>query len=112
MRRPFSNISCETDLESSQLSASNTTVTAQPTGDYKDSVALGNVTVLGVTGQVSDVTLNGQPVTSGWSWDGTTNILSISGLSGLTSDGAWNSDWKLQWSVPGSGSGSSNASST
>lgn len=85
-------------------------MTAQPTGDYKDSVALGNVTVLGVTGQVSDVTLNGQALTSGWSWDGTTNILSISGLSSLTSEGAWNSDWTLRWSVSGSSNSSSGSS--
>lgn len=88
-------------------------MTAQPTGNYTDSVALGNVTVLGVTGQVSDVTLNGQPVTDGWSWDGATQILSITGLNNLTSNGTWNSNWELQWNVSGSesGSGSSNSSS-
>jgi alpha-glucosidase len=74
-------------------------VTVKPTGDYTDSVALGNITVLGVAGQVSDVKLNGEAVTEGWSWDSTTNILSISGLNSLTSNGTWNSDWELQWSV-------------
>ncbi|KAJ0122509.1 Alpha-glucosidase [Diaporthe amygdali] len=92
-----------------QLSASNTSVTAQPTGNYKDSVALANVTVLGVTGQVSNVTLNGQAVTSGWSWDSATNILSITGLENSTSDGAWNSKWELQWSLSNNGSGVSNS---
>lgn len=88
-------------------------MTAQPTGNYTDSVALGNVTVLGVTGQVSNVTLNGQSVTDGWSWDGATQILSITGLNNLTSNGTWNSNWELEWSVSGSGntSGSSNSSS-
>lgn len=78
-------------------------MTAQPTGNYTDSVALGNVTVLGVAGQVSNVTLNGQPLTDGWSWDSATNILSITGLNSLTSNGTWNSNWELQWgvSVPG-----------
>lgn len=90
-------------------------MTAQPTGNYTDSVALGNVTVMGVTGEVSNVTFNGQPVTNGWSWDGTTDILSIWGLNSLTSNGTWNSDWELQWSLSssrsGSGSSSSNGSS-
>lgn len=88
-------------------------MTAQPTGNYTDSVALGNVTVLGVTGEVSNVTLNGQSVTDGWSWDGATQILSITGLNNLTSNGTWNSNWDLQWSVSGSrnSSGSSNSSS-
>lgn len=86
-------------------------MTAQPNGSYTDSVALGNVTVLGVTGQVSDVTLNGQAVTDGWSWDGATQILSISGLNNLTSNGTWNSNWELSWSVSGSGSGSGSDSS-
>lgn len=74
-------------------------MTAQPTGNYTDSVALGNVTVLGVTGQVSNVTINGTPVTDGWSWDGATQVLSITGLNSLTSNGTWNSNWELQWSV-------------
>lgn len=87
-------------------------MTAQPTGNYTDSVALGNVTVLGVTGQVSDVTLNGQAVMDGWSWDGATQILSISGLSDLTSNGTWNSNWELQWSTSGSGSGSGSSNSS
>lgn len=88
-------------------------MTAQPTGNYTDSIALGNVTVLGVTGQVSNVTLNGQSVTDGWSWNGATQILSITGLNNLTSNGTWNSNWELQWSVSGSGnsSGPSNSSS-
>lgn len=60
---------------------------------------------MGVTGKVSNVTLNGQSVTDGWSWDGTTNILSIWGLNSLTSNGTWNSDWELQWSLSSSGSG-------
>lgn len=81
-------------------------MTAQPTGNYTDSVALGNITVLGVTGQVSDVTLNGQPVTDGWSWDGATQVLSITGLNTLTSNGTWNSNWELQWSGSDNGSGS------
>ena len=86
-------------------------MTAQPTGNYTDSVALGNVTILGVTNQVSDVTLNGQSVTNGWSWDSGTQVLSISGLNDLTSNGTWNSNWELQWSMSGNGSNPSNSSS-
>lgn len=86
-------------------------MTAQPTGNYTDSVPLGNVTVLGVAGEVSNVTLNGQSVTDDWSWDGATQILSISGLSNLTSNGTWNSNWELKWGMSGSGSGSGSGSS-
>lgn len=84
-----------------QLSASNTSVAARPSGNFTDTIPLANVTVLGVPQQVSNVTLNGQAVTDGWSWNSATHVLSITGLDGLTSDGAWNSDWELRWALSG-----------
>lgn len=84
---------------------------AQPSGNFTDSIPLANVTVLGVPQQVSSVTLNGEPVTDGWSWDHATQVLSITGLDSLTSKGAWNSDWELKWTLSDSASGSSGSSS-
>lgn len=100
-----------------QLSATNYSITAQPSGNFADTNSLGNVTVLGVAGEVSNVSLNGQAINSGWTWDSNTNVLSLTGLNDLTSDGVWNSEWELTWSVnrvsgasggngTGSGSGS------
>lgn len=95
-------------------------MTAQTSGNFTDTNSLGNVTVLGVSGQVSNVTLNGQSISSGWFWDSSTNVLSLTGLNNFTSNGTWNSDWELTWSVngvsgnssSGSGSGSGSAGSS
>ncbi|CAN8101423.1 unnamed protein product [Discula destructiva] len=90
-----------------QLSATNNSITAQPSGTYPDSNSLGNVTVMGVRGTVSNVTLNGQAVNSGWSYDGDTEVLSLTGLNNLTSNGTWNSEWTLSWSTAGGETSSS-----
>lgn len=86
-------------------------MTAQPSGNFTDSLPLANITVLGVPQQVSDVTLNGHSVTDGWSWDNATQVLSLTGLDDLTSDGAWNSGWELNWTLSESASGASGSSS-
>lgn len=95
-----------------QFTATNTSITAKPSGNYADTISLGNVTVLGVPGQVSNVTLNGQTVNSGWSYNGDTKALSLSELNNLTSSGTYNSDWTLSWSVGESGSSSSSSGSS
>lgn len=97
----------DTNHTRSQFSATNYSVTAKPSGNFADTNALGNVTVLGVAGEVSNVSLNGQAINSGWTWDSNTNVLSLSGLNDLTSDGAWSSDWELTWSVDGASGGGS-----
>lgn len=52
---------------------------------------MGNVTVLGVPGTVSNVTLNGQAVGDGsWSYDGVARKLSVAGLNNLTASGTYN----------------------
>lgn len=94
-----------------QLSATTTSITAQPSGNYADTNSLGNVTVLGVPGQVSDVKFDGKTVNSGWSYDDDTHTLSFTGLNNLTSSGTWNSEWTLNWSVSESGSSNSSAES-
>lgn len=60
--------------------------------------------MLGVSGSVSNVALNGQTISSGWSWDSATNVLSVTGLDSLTSSGAWDANWTLSWNVAGGGS--------
>jgi alpha-glucosidase len=67
-------------------------------GEYKDSNALGNVTVLGVSGGVGQVKLNGQAVDAGKvNYDASTSVLKVVGLNDLTKGGAWQGDWTLAW---------------
>lgn len=64
---------------------------AQPSGNYADTIPLGNVTVMGVRGTVSNVTLNGQAVAeSAWLYDGNAKTLSMTGLNNLTASGTYN----------------------
>jgi alpha-glucosidase len=67
-------------------------------GGYKDSNALGNVTILGVSGGVGQVKLSGQTVdASKVSYDSSTSVLKLSGLNDLTKGGAWQGNWTLTW---------------
>lgn len=102
----------ETDTIIPQLSATNVSVTAQPSGNFTDNNSLGNITVLGVSSQISNVTFNGQSLDGGWSWDSGSNVLTFTGLNNFTSSGTWNSDWELRWSLSGDESGSSGSGSS
>ena len=64
---------------------------------YKDSSPLANVTVLGVGSSVNSVTLNGANIYSGWTYNETSKVLAVTGLSNSTSAGAWGYDWVLKW---------------
>jgi alpha-glucosidase len=67
-------------------------------GGYKDTNALGNVTILGVSGGVGQVKLNGDTIdASKVSYDSSTSVLKLSGLNDLTKGGAWQGDWTLSW---------------
>jgi alpha-glucosidase len=67
-------------------------------GEYKDSNALGNVTILGVSGGVGQVKLNGQTIDAGKiSYESSNGVLKLSGLNDLTKGGAWQGDWTLSW---------------
>jgi alpha-glucosidase len=67
-------------------------------GGYKDSNALGNVTILGVSGGVGQVKLSGQTIdASKVSYDSSTSVLKLSGLNDLTKGGAWQGNWTLTW---------------
>jgi alpha-glucosidase len=63
-----------------------------------DTNPLANVTIMGVQSSVSEVSLNGASISSGWTYNSTSKVLDIKGLSNATCDGAWSSDWVLKWS--------------
>jgi alpha-glucosidase len=64
---------------------------------YNDTNPLANVTILGVGSKVNNVSLNGASISSGWTYDSSSQVLAITGLSNVTSGGAWSSDWVLNW---------------
>jgi len=80
------------------FSASAGQLKADVSGSYKDSNALGNVTIMGVSSAASQVTLNGKTVdTSSYSYDATSSVLKLTGLNDLTKDGAWQGSLTLSW---------------
>ncbi|KAH6657173.1 family 31 glycosyl hydrolase [Truncatella angustata] len=77
--------------------ADSTSLIATPKGDFTETNTLANVTVLGVQSSPSVVQLNGQDVGSLFAFDTEARKLSVTGLDGLTQDGAWGQDWTLTW---------------
>ncbi|KAI0160430.1 family 31 glycosyl hydrolase [Xylariaceae sp. FL1272] len=90
---PETSIWVDFTVEASKLSA-------EPDGTYDDdSNALGNVTVLGVQGDVKRVVFGETELDAGnWHLDVTSKVLSIGGLDTYTEDGAWKGAWSLTWS--------------
>ena len=81
-----------------EFSIAESTLTASSRGTFPDSNCLAEVTVLGVSGSPSSVTLNDAKVpTSSISYNETSQVLSIGGLDKFTGDGAWSKDWVLKW---------------
>jgi alpha-glucosidase len=81
-----------------KLSAKDSTLKAEVSGNYADTNALGNVTVMGVFDGVGDVKLNDQAVESGKvEYDEESGVLKLIGLDELTQGGAWGGDWILSW---------------
>ncbi|KAI1475438.1 glycoside hydrolase family 31 protein [Daldinia eschscholtzii] len=77
----------------------NSSLKATPRGNFEDKNALGNVTILGAQDPVSKVVFNGEEVTSdAWTLQNSSNVLTITGLDSLTTDGAWSGEWTLSWS--------------
>ena len=67
-------------------------------GMYYDANPLANVTLMGVLNSVSKVSLNGNAITNGWSYNDSSKTLTITELNNLTINGAWSQDWSLSWS--------------
>ncbi|KAI1137277.1 glycoside hydrolase family 31 protein [Hypoxylon sp. FL0543] len=77
----------------------NSTLTATPSGNFVDTNALGNVTVMGASGPISSVKLNGKEIhASSWNLHTSNNVLKITGLDSWMADGAWSEEWTLSWS--------------
>ncbi|RAL65011.1 hypothetical protein DID88_001119 [Monilinia fructigena] len=66
-------------------------------GSYIDNSPLANITIMGIESTVKNVTFNGASLTSKWTYNPTSQILHIKGLSNFTSGGAWSSNWVLKW---------------
>ena len=65
---------------------------------YKDTNPLANVTILGVLGGVSKISLNGLAVPgSSFHYNESSKALTVTGLSNATRAGAWSKDWVLRW---------------
>ncbi|KAI0837099.1 glycoside hydrolase family 31 protein [Hypoxylon sp. FL0890] len=77
----------------------NSSLIATPRGNFSDTNALGNVTIMGASGPISSVKLNGKEVhASTWNLQTSSKVLKIAGLDSLTTGGAWRGEWTLSWS--------------
>ncbi|KAI0102636.1 glycoside hydrolase family 31 protein [Nemania sp. FL0031] len=82
------------------FSVSKSSLTATRSGNYEeDGNPLGNVTVLGVRDEVSEVRFGETKLDSAlWHFDPSLPALVLQGLGTLTEEGAWAADWTLSWS--------------
>ncbi|GES59432.1 alpha-glucosidase AgdA [Aspergillus terreus] len=76
--------------------AAHSKLRATPKGNWEESNALANVTVLGVAKEPRNVRFNGKKVSS-VTYNATSQVLSVGGLQELTGKGAWAKDWVLEW---------------
>lgn len=91
------SIEQESTLEVS-FSAQGGQLKAEVQGDFKDTNALGNVTILGVHSTPTHVKLNDEAIDSSkFAYNATASTLKLSGLNDLTKDGAWQDSWVLSW---------------
>ncbi|KAJ4366450.1 hypothetical protein N0V83_008086 [Neocucurbitaria cava] len=80
------------------FSASEGQLKVDVQGEFEDTNALGNVTVLGVSACAGEIKLNGETIDgSKVNYNQTSSVLKLSGLNDLTTDGAWKGSWTLSW---------------
>ncbi|KAH7018521.1 family 31 glycosyl hydrolase [Microdochium trichocladiopsis] len=84
------------------FAVSDSTLKVTRKGNFVDTNALGNVTIMGIPdgddNGVGEVKINGKAVKAGtWIFDKKRNLLEIRGLDELTKKGAWDQDWTLSW---------------
>ncbi|KAK3713394.1 hypothetical protein LTR37_008586 [Vermiconidia calcicola] len=79
------------------LTASEGSLYASGRGLYEDNNPLANVTIMGVASEPSNVTLNGEQLSSGVAYNSTSQVLMLRGLQSVTGSGAWAQDWVLSW---------------
>lgn len=80
--------------------AGRSTLCASERGKWKEKPPLHAVKVMGVAASVVRVTLNGMDVKAAngtFEYDSSSKLLTVAGLDGLTSAGAWSRDWTLAW---------------
>ncbi|KZF23342.1 glycoside hydrolase family 31 protein [Xylona heveae TC161] len=82
-----------------EYAAENNTLTAVPQGAYVEPQPLANITVLGVpSAPLAGVTFNGVKLpSSSVAYNGTSHVLSVTGLKNYTAAGAWAHKWTLKW---------------
>ncbi|KAK7746098.1 hypothetical protein SLS62_009558 [Diatrype stigma] len=82
------------------FTAARGSLKAVPKGNFIDTNALGNVTVMGVKkSSIAKVTFNGIALKPGhWDFDGSKRLLKVRGLDSVTRIGAWRTEWFLSWS--------------
>ena len=79
------------------LTVSKGCLCATPTGSFKNTNPLANVTVMGMNSAPSSMKLNGAAV-DGFYYDSSTKVLDVIGLGSMTAEGAWMKEWRLCWS--------------
>jgi alpha-glucosidase len=85
------------ETNTAQFQATTSTLTATPSGTYNETIALANVTIMGVTAKPSSVSFAGSNLANGWSYNSTSKVLAVTQLDGYTKSGAWSAPWTLKW---------------
>ncbi|KAI4617903.1 hypothetical protein J4E83_006235 [Alternaria metachromatica] len=79
------------------FAAMNGQLKAEVQGEFKDTNALANVTIMGAS-SCGQVKLNGETIdASNVEYNSTSSVLKLTGLNDLTSGGAWQGSWTLSW---------------
>lgn len=80
--------------------ATNSSLSAMASGNWKETNPLSKVTVLGVSQKPNGVTLNGKAIPdSAVQYNATSHALSVGGLQNATSEGAFSKNWILKWQM-------------
>ncbi|KAJ5292072.1 hypothetical protein N7478_001323 [Penicillium angulare] len=78
--------------------ATNSSLSAIASGNWKETKPLSKVTILGVFQKPDGMTLNGKAIPdSVVQYNATSHVLSIGGLQNATSEGAFSKNWVLKW---------------
>ncbi|KAH6853911.1 glycoside hydrolase family 31 protein [Chaetomium sp. MPI-CAGE-AT-0009] len=81
-----------------RFAATNTSVSADPQGDYVDTNALANATVMGLAKGPVRVWVNSRVLDfENWDYDQERAALSLHGLNHLFPHGAWAERWEINW---------------
>ncbi|KAK4144372.1 glycoside hydrolase [Dichotomopilus funicola] len=80
------------------FTATNTTIVAEPLGDYVDNHPLGNITVMGLAKGPVRIWVKSQVLgVKSWKYDAGAAALSLFGLDRYFPQGAWVENWEINW---------------